>query len=78
MAGAGWIVRDWCGKWKAGFSYNIGTCDSLAAELWAALYGLEIAWKSGFRQVILETDLAAMAEDLWSEVAKPSRYSNLL
>lgn len=47
QAGCGGLLRDENGNWIVGF----------VAELWGILYGLELAWKHGYRKVIIEADL---------------------
>ncbi|XVE58507.1 hypothetical protein DITRI_Ditri04bG0175000 [Diplodiscus trichospermus] len=55
-ARGGGLVRDANGSWMCGFSFNIGSCDVSAPELWAVVQGLKLAWQKGFRRVVLETD----------------------
>lgn len=38
---------DWTGAWVVGYVVNLGVCNSMAAELWAVAYGLELAWSRG-------------------------------
>ncbi|KAL5796454.1 hypothetical protein ACOSQ2_001274 [Xanthoceras sorbifolium] len=52
----GGVLRGYRGVWLGGFSSKIGTGSALEAELWTALEGLQMAWKSGARKVILESD----------------------
>lgn len=40
---------------------NMGHCDSLMAETWAAIYGLELAWTTSYWKVILEMDSLVLA-----------------
>lgn len=56
IGSVGGIIRDYKGNWVAGFAMNIGDCDIVAAELWAILQGLTLAWNLGIRSVIVETD----------------------
>ncbi|XP_061367067.1 uncharacterized protein LOC133310186 [Gastrolobium bilobum] len=52
----GGLLRDWNGSWLCGFSAFIGSCSPLQAELWAILRGLDLAWKYGWKNIILESD----------------------
>ncbi|KAL5763547.1 hypothetical protein ACOSP7_019811 [Xanthoceras sorbifolium] len=54
----GGVLRNSRGSWLGGFSSNKGIGSVLEAELWAALEGLHLAWSSGYRSVILESDSA--------------------
>ena len=38
------------------FAVNIGSCLMFIAELWGALYSLELAWSLEFHHVLLEMD----------------------
>lgn len=57
MSGIGGILRDSNGKWLTGFSSCGGITTNMTAELLAILHGLRVAWNSGFKRVICETDL---------------------
>ncbi|KAL5757023.1 hypothetical protein ACOSQ2_021769 [Xanthoceras sorbifolium] len=46
----GGVLRGYRGVWLGGFSSKIGTGSVLEAELWAALEGLQMAWRSGARK----------------------------
>ncbi|XP_061371303.1 uncharacterized protein LOC133313907 [Gastrolobium bilobum] len=52
----GGVIRNYAGKWIAGFSKRIGCGNVLLAEVWGMVIGLEWAWEMGYQQVILETD----------------------
>ena len=56
MAGGGGLLRDQDGRWISGFSFKLGTCSVLVAELWAILHGLRLAWEKGVRKLTVETD----------------------
>ncbi|CAL1402102.1 unnamed protein product [Linum trigynum] len=55
-AGAGGVLRDGVGHWIVGFVAMIGEAPAALAELWAFFHGLDIAWKSGHRQIEIESD----------------------
>ena len=42
--------------WKKGLYINQGTTSNVLVELWGMLYGLDLAWKEGYKKVILESD----------------------
>ncbi|CAL8167723.1 unnamed protein product [Prunus armeniaca] len=56
--GAGGLLRDTTGEWIKGFSVNLGNGSVLVleAELWSILWGLTLAWDSGYRNVEVESD----------------------
>ncbi|CAL1387602.1 unnamed protein product [Linum trigynum] len=56
LAGAGGIIRDECGKWVAGFVAKIGEALAALAELWAIMYGLQLAHKVGCAFIFVESD----------------------
>lgn len=56
QASAGGLLRDGSGKWIAGFTANLGQCDSLMAETWATIHDLKMAWKTRCRKLNLEMD----------------------
>ncbi|CAL1404047.1 unnamed protein product [Linum trigynum] len=55
-AGAGGLIRDSTGRWRAGFVANIGSASAALTEIWALFYGLELAWKEGHRAIIVQSD----------------------
>lgn len=67
-AGCGGIIRDASGVWITGFRMKLGRMDTLSAEIWSILLGLQIAWEKGFRRVILEsgsTQVIRLTGDTW-------------
>lgn len=56
-AGAGGLLRDEEGD--GGFSLNVGSANSLSAELFGIREGLNLAWEKGFRKVVIESDSEA-------------------
>ncbi|KAF7822209.1 ribonuclease H [Senna tora] len=56
LGGCGGIIRDSKGDWIKGFTRRIGMSNPVFAELWSIAEGLQLAWESGFRRVILEND----------------------
>ncbi|GFY81989.1 hypothetical protein Acr_02g0002290 [Actinidia rufa] len=56
QAGAGGLIRNHEGRWVAGFCHNIGTTNSLEAEVTAIRDGLELVNRLGLTNVDVETD----------------------
>ena len=50
------LLRDHKGFWLKGFMVNIGQCNVVETELWAALYGLQIAWDSSYQRFCMKVD----------------------
>ena len=55
-SGAGGLIRNHEGRWVAGFCHNIGTTNSLEAELIAIRDGLELVNRLKLMNVDVETD----------------------
>ena len=55
-SGAGGLIRNHEGRWVAGFCHNIGTTNSLEAELSAIRDGLELVNRLRLTNVDVETD----------------------
>ncbi|CAL1354334.1 unnamed protein product [Linum trigynum] len=55
-AGAGGILRNTEGSWITGFVSKLGACSAVQAELWGIYHGLGVAWQSGGRTIIVESD----------------------
>ncbi|KAF2324840.1 hypothetical protein GH714_017906 [Hevea brasiliensis] len=49
--GGGGLLRDDGGRWLKDFVLHSGTCNSMLAEISALLFGLQLAWDSGYRKV---------------------------
>ena len=74
IAGCGGVFRDASGEWIHGFSHNLGVCEIKKPELWGTfvmkaelrgiLTGLSIAWKKGFRNLIVESDSSASVKKI--------------
>lgn len=61
-ARCGRLICDTRGLWLVGFSKSIGRCNSLSAELWGVLGGLQFAWNKGYKKVELQTDNMKITE----------------
>lgn len=55
-SGYGGLIRNNSGGWLIGFSGSCGYSTNLNAELQAILYGLDLAWNEGYRNVECESD----------------------
>lgn len=65
---AGGFLRNKEGRWINGFMANISQYDSLMAEIWAAIFGLEMAWNGGFKKIILEVDSLVLTKMMKEQV----------
>lgn len=75
MAGAGGIIREHrvsCLK-----CLQLG-CSSTIAELLAALYGLNMAWNSGYRKVLLTMDSTLAIRSLMEDAVASSQNSIII
>ncbi|XP_061373781.1 uncharacterized protein LOC133316100 [Gastrolobium bilobum] len=59
QGGCGGSLRDVSGLWLKGFAKRLGACNSMKAENWGMLLGLQMAWDLGHRRVIIEGDSQA-------------------
>ncbi|GKV51783.1 hypothetical protein SLEP1_g58408 [Rubroshorea leprosula] len=73
------ICRSSEGKWIFGCTTRIGFTNSFMAEVWGIVQGLTMAWNSGFRKVILESDcLAAVNRVLGEDYQDPKHLCSHL
>ncbi|KAL9460437.1 hypothetical protein AB3S75_003611 [Citrus x aurantiifolia] len=56
MAAVGGLIRNANGNWAAGFCANIGISSVTNAKLWGLFYGIDLAWKLGVRNLLVEVD----------------------
>ncbi|XP_050225525.1 uncharacterized protein LOC126675003 isoform X2 [Mercurialis annua] len=77
VAGAGGIIRDESGKWLQGFTVNLGT-ETSGPELWAVFKGLELAWKRGYRKVVVETESHMAVEYLMKSTTALDSNRNIV
>ncbi|KAF7844979.1 putative ribonuclease H protein At1g65750 family [Senna tora] len=56
LTACGGIARDSDGRFLIGFMRNLGDGSVLNAELWSIFCALEVAWHSGFKKVLVESD----------------------
>ncbi|KAF7840821.1 hypothetical protein G2W53_003119 [Senna tora] len=60
----GGLCRDSKGLFLNGFMRRLGRGNPFAAETWAVYHGIDHAWKSGYRKIILETDAKKVLEEI--------------
>ncbi|CAL1375573.1 unnamed protein product [Linum trigynum] len=77
-AAGGGIIRDWMGKCMGAFVENLGVCTITRAEIMAAIRGLQMAWKNGYRKVLLQLDSTTAINILTSQDQIEHRYHNLV
>ena len=74
----GGIVRNRDGLVLGGFTCNIGYCSVIETELWAIYHGLNYAWDSGIRNLILESDSANAVKLVKSRVSAAHPLAHLV
>ncbi|CAN1142663.1 Putative ribonuclease H protein At1g65750 [Linum perenne] len=74
LAAAGGILRDWQGRKVAVFAANLGSCSIMRAELRAAEFGLQLAWKLGFRKIHLQMDSKSAITSIQGKNEEDSRH----
>ena len=62
LAGCGGLIRDENGAWVAGFSRNIGSTTSFAAELWGIRDGLALCYNLNIHSIIVELDAKSIVD----------------
>ncbi|KAK0587703.1 hypothetical protein LWI29_027305 [Acer saccharum] len=53
---AGGVLRDHWKNWLGGFVVRKGVGSAIEAEFWGLFEGLGMAWRKGFRKIVVETD----------------------
>lgn len=68
-ATCGEMARDPSGRWLEGFMSNLCRRTVTKAEQWGVSSRLQLAWRLGYRQVVLEVDSAVVLSltdmDMW-------------
>ena len=77
-AGGGGVIRDWAGRWVAGFSRKIGIATSLLAELWAIRDSLMLCVDRNLAMVEVELDAKAVVDMLANPLYSNNAISPLL
>ena len=62
LARCGGLIRDDKGAWLAGFSRNIGSTSSYAAELWGIRDGLTLCCNMNIHSIIVELDAKSIVD----------------
>ncbi|KAL5752310.1 hypothetical protein ACOSP7_022495 [Xanthoceras sorbifolium] len=75
---AGGLIRGSDCNWLGGFSCNRGLGSVLEAELWGVLEGLQLAWNSGFKNVVCECDSLATGNLLHQEAIPFNPFFNII
>ena len=75
---AGGVIRDANKNWLVGFALNKGVGSVLEAEIWGILEGLKLAWSTGFRKVVVESDSQAAVTLLTSDISKYHPLYNIV
>ncbi|CAI0385655.1 unnamed protein product, partial [Linum tenue] len=55
-AAGGGLILDLSGKCLGAFVENLGVCTITRAKIMAAIRGLRVAWRNGYRKVLLQMD----------------------
>ncbi|CAN1163947.1 Putative ribonuclease H protein At1g65750, partial [Linum perenne] len=55
-ATTGGFLRDNNGRCRFSFTMNLGSCSITRAELRGAIWGLQLVWEAGYKQIILRMD----------------------
>ncbi|PSS34373.1 Ribonuclease H protein [Actinidia chinensis var. chinensis] len=77
-AGAGGLIRNHEGRWVAGFCHNIGTTNSLEAEVTAIRDGLELVNRLGLTNVDVETDSKLAVQLIAGSIFSGERVNSLV
>ncbi|KAF7815394.1 putative ribonuclease H protein At1g65750 family [Senna tora] len=56
LTACGGLARDSEGRFLTGFVHKLGDGTALNAELWSMLSALEVAWRAGFKKIVVESD----------------------
>ncbi|KAF7842466.1 reverse transcriptase [Senna tora] len=79
LTACGGVARDSDGRFLIGFMRKLGDGSMLNAELWGIVSALVVAWRSGFKKVLVELDcLLAISCDWEVQVVHTHRDGNLV
>lgn len=56
-----YLLRDENGRWIRGYTHKLGHCEVLKEDMSSILTGLELTWKCGFKQALVESDSQTLA-----------------
>lgn len=68
VARCGGVIRDETGYWITGFGHNIGLCTVFTEELSGVLKRLGMAWNRGIRNLVIESDSAAVVTAIQNSI----------
>ena len=74
----GGLVLDAMGKLIKGFSMILDDGDALLAEIWAMIIGLRVAWDTGCRNLIVESDSKDLVDLIQRDISAAHRDANLI
>lgn len=78
LARFGDLMRNHMGEWISGFSGSCGIASNLFAELLAIFMGLNVAWKQGFHNIILEPYSQAALQLIEGDMPHHHPYAPLI
>ncbi|CAL1413655.1 unnamed protein product [Linum trigynum] len=78
LAAAGGLIQDWTGRCVDAFVENLGIFTITRAEIKAAIRGLQMAWRKGYRKVHIQLDSTTAVNILSSQNQTDHRYFNLV
>ena len=77
-AACGGVLRNSEGCFVCAFTANVGHCPVVVAELWGALYALEVAWSMGLNNLILELDSSSTVSLIHHSIDNWYPFSSLI
>lgn len=78
MASCGGIFRDSASNFIFAFAHKLPACSVLDAEIWGIYHGLCIAWNTGYRRIVVESDSQEAIDLLISGKEAPSCVNQLV
>lgn len=78
MVAAGGLIRNANGNWVAGFYESIGISSVTNDELWGLFYGLDLAWKLGVQNLLVEVDSKCTIDLLANRSNRPNSFSSVI
>ncbi|KAL9426808.1 hypothetical protein AB3S75_033567 [Citrus x aurantiifolia] len=77
-AAAGGLIRNANGNQVTGFCANIGISLITNVELWGLFYGIDLAWKLGVKNLLVEVDSKCTIDLLANTSNSPNRLSSMI
>ena len=72
------VLQDNIGKLAIAFACNRGICSVMEVELWGMWHGLKIAWRLGYKNIILEPDSIVVIQMVTSPISNTHLLSQLV